>query len=207
MPEKSIGERIRICRETNGYSQAWLANALGINRSTISRYEKGVTEKITISTIEKIAELLGTTKEYLCYGREPIAGGNSKKGDAAGAYLKSPALAYGTIKKESEISEKNLAQICRSGRFVMRVETDALTPRIAPGDLLTVVVSDEVRNKYINVLLMDGKIKMCRLSCENNIVTFMPNNGSMYPEIYKIGELQEKMKIIGYVEKLESGRP
>lgn len=207
MPDKSIGERIRICREENGYSQAWLANALGINRSTISRYEKGITEKITISTIEKIANLLGTTKEYLYYGKDQITAGNLKKGDTAGTYLRSPALTYANIKKESEINEQNLAQICRSGRFILRVETDALTPRIVPGDLLTVTVSNEIKNKYINVLLMGGKIKMCRLTCENNIITFMPNSGSMYPEIYEIGELEEKMKIIGYVEKLESGKP
>ena len=207
MPEKSIGERIRICRETCGYTQAWLAGALGVNRSTISRYEKGETKKITISTIEKIAELLGTTKEYICYGREPIAAGNLEKGDVAGSYLRSPAPAYANIKKESEINEKNLAQICRPGRFIMRVETEALAPRIVPGDLLTIAVSNKIQNKYINVLLMDGKIKMCRLTCENNIVTFMPNKDSMYPEIYKLGELEEKMKIIGYVEKLESIKP
>ena len=40
MPENNMGERIRICREQRGVSQAWLADALGMDRSTIFRYER-----------------------------------------------------------------------------------------------------------------------------------------------------------------------
>ncbi len=207
MPGNQIGARIKTCREACGVSQAWLAEALGINRSTISRYEKGITGKITISTIEKIANLLGTTTEYLYYGGDTIASEAPETKPLSQSYVHASAIAYGKAQKEFEINEKNIAQICRAGRFVMCVETEELTPRIVPGDRLTIVVSEEIQNKYINVLLVDGKIKMCRLTCENGIVTFMPASSSMYPEICTLDELKEKMKIVGYVEKLESSKP
>lgn len=207
MPGNQIGARIKTCREASGVSQAWLAEALGINRSTISRYEKGVTGKITISTIEKIAALLGTTTEYLYYGGDVIVSESSETEAVPPHYVRAPGLVYGKVKKESEINDKNIAQICKAGSFVMSVETEELAPRIVPGDRLTIVVSEEIQNKYINVLLINGKIKMCRLTCENDIVTFMPANGAMYPEICTLDELKEKMKIVGYVERLESSKP
>ena len=209
MPENTVGKRIKACREAGGYSQAWLARELGIDRSTISRYEKGTTGKITLSTLEKIAELLGTTREYLCYGRGPVrvADAGEQAEPAMQDTLRSPAASYHSVRRESELTEKVLAQLCRSGRFVMRVETEELIPRIAPGDQLTVVVSDQIKNKYINLFLADGKIMLRRVSCDGSIVTFMPNGASLYPESYALDELQEKMKIIGYVEKLESSQP
>ncbi len=135
MPENNVGERIKACRESGKYSQAWLARELGIDRSTISRYEKGITEKITLSTLEKIAELLGTTREYLCYGRGPmkIASALPESNDAAQTYLRSPGLPYETVRKESELTEETLPQICRSGRFTMSVETEELAPGLCRG--------------------------------------------------------------------------
>ena len=209
MPEDSVGGRIKACRKVSGHSQAWLARALGINRSTVSRYEKGITEKITLSTLEKIADLLGTTCEYLCYGKGPIhAEAISSEDDSkAPAYLRSPGPLYAEVKKESELTAKTIPQICRSGRFIMRVETEDLAPRIVPGDLLTVVVSDTIKNKYISVLFVDGKIKIRRVTCDDAFVTFMPVSGSLYPEIHAVNELQDTMQVIGYVERLESGKP
>lgn len=46
-------------------SQQDLANALGVNRSTVSRYESGYIEKLPIDTLIPLARVLQTTPEYL----------------------------------------------------------------------------------------------------------------------------------------------
>ena len=208
MPD-SIGARIKACREAKGYSQARLARALDVDRSTIFRYEKGVTEKISLSTLEKIAHILDTTHEYLCYGKGPILRTEAETASTESTpfYMRSPAPGYENVRKESELNEQTLSQYHCASRFIMRVESEDLSPRIVPGDLLTIVVSYEIQNKYVNLLYMDGRVLLRRVTCENNVVTLMPNRGSLYSDIYTIEELKKKMKIIGYAEKLESTKP
>ena len=46
-------------------SQQDLADALGVNRSTVSRYESGGIEKMPIDTLIPLAKILQTTPEYL----------------------------------------------------------------------------------------------------------------------------------------------
>ena len=43
MYKNYIGERLKLLRKTCGYSQQNIANALGIDRTTYSSYERGIT--------------------------------------------------------------------------------------------------------------------------------------------------------------------
>jgi transcriptional regulator with XRE-family HTH domain len=61
----SIGECIKARRLELGLSLENLGDALGVNRSTIKRYEDGKTQRITQKTIELLALALKTTPEYL----------------------------------------------------------------------------------------------------------------------------------------------
>lgn len=61
----SIGERIKQRRKELGYNADYLANKLGVSRSTIFRYEKGDIEKVPVEIIAVLAEILQTTPEYL----------------------------------------------------------------------------------------------------------------------------------------------
>lgn len=56
---------IRERRAKLKMSQQDLANALGVNRSTVSRYESGYIEKMPIDTLIPLARALQTTPEYL----------------------------------------------------------------------------------------------------------------------------------------------
>lgn len=46
-------------------SQQDLANAIGVNKSTISRWESGQIEKVPIDFIQVLADVLKTSPEYL----------------------------------------------------------------------------------------------------------------------------------------------
>lgn len=53
-----IGERIKEARELRRLTQEQLGNALGMNKSTIQRYETGQISKIKIPVLESIAKAL-----------------------------------------------------------------------------------------------------------------------------------------------------
>ena len=60
-----IGQRIRDCRKHRNKTLQDVADAIGVQNSTISRYEKGQIRKIKLPVIEAIASYLGVNPEYL----------------------------------------------------------------------------------------------------------------------------------------------
>lgn len=61
----SVGERIKEKRLEMGLSLEDLAKAIGVNRSTVKRYEDGKILRIPHNVIEMLAVILNTTPEYL----------------------------------------------------------------------------------------------------------------------------------------------
>lgn len=61
----NVGQRIKQRRKELRISADELGKALGKDRSTIFRYEKGDIEKLPIDILEPIAKVLKTTPQYL----------------------------------------------------------------------------------------------------------------------------------------------
>lgn len=61
----TVGERIKQRRKELNISANALGIKLGVNRSTICRYESGYIEKMPIDILKPIAKALNTTPEYL----------------------------------------------------------------------------------------------------------------------------------------------
>lgn len=59
-----FGENVRTLREKAGYTQAEIANLLGIAQPTYAQYETGA-KAPTVYTAVKLAQKLGTTCEQL----------------------------------------------------------------------------------------------------------------------------------------------
>jgi mRNA interferase RelE/StbE len=61
-----IGERIAQRRNQLGLTMGDIANDIGVNKSTIQRYEKGTISKLKLPVIESIARRLNVTLDWLC---------------------------------------------------------------------------------------------------------------------------------------------
>lgn len=59
-----LGERLRRARERQGLTQAKVAEALGVERSTYTRWESGLREP-DIDTIHRVADILAVSVAYL----------------------------------------------------------------------------------------------------------------------------------------------
>jgi len=60
-----IGDRIRECRISQKKTLEQVAEAIGVSRQTMSRYETGVIGNIPSDKIEAIAKYLKTTPAFL----------------------------------------------------------------------------------------------------------------------------------------------
>ncbi len=65
-----IGNRIKQAREFKGYTQEQLGKELGMNKSTIQRYETGQISKIKLPVLEAIANALNVNPNWLALKSE-----------------------------------------------------------------------------------------------------------------------------------------
>ncbi len=66
----SIGERISSLRKEQNISQGQLADALGVSRQAVSKWENDQSSPDTLKLI-RLADILDTGVEYLATGKEP----------------------------------------------------------------------------------------------------------------------------------------
>jgi Zn-dependent peptidase ImmA (M78 family)/transcriptional regulator with XRE-family HTH domain len=60
---KATGALIVLARESRGYTQAWLADAVGISQSKLSKYEVDAIEA-SENDLDRLSEVLGYTREF-----------------------------------------------------------------------------------------------------------------------------------------------
>lgn len=60
-----IGERIKEARNDLGFTQEQLGSAIGVNKSTIQRYETGQIKKLKLPVIESIAKALCVNPDWI----------------------------------------------------------------------------------------------------------------------------------------------
>ena len=60
-----FGKRLKETREGLNISAEELAEAIGVNKATIHRYETGYFKSIKLDKLDKIAEFLNVSKSYL----------------------------------------------------------------------------------------------------------------------------------------------
>ena len=87
----SIGERIVQLRSQKNMSQGQLAQALGVSRQAISKWENDLSSPDTIHLI-KLSDILDTEVEYLATGRKPV--------------YEEPPIVLNMVKKVDKVVEK-----------------------------------------------------------------------------------------------------
>lgn len=143
----TIGDRIRSVRESKGIEQTELANAVGISKQTLYKYEKGIISQIPSDKIEEIAKYLLVSPAYLMGWDTSIKSDNlapmPEKLTAGGKIYvlgKVPAGvpidAIQDIVDEIEISEK----MANDGHeyFALLVSGDSMYPEYMDGDVVIV---------------------------------------------------------------------
>lgn len=68
----TLGEKIRTLRLENGMSMEELAHLLGVQRSAVNKYEKGIVVNLKRSTIAALARIFSVSPSYFLDDDFPI---------------------------------------------------------------------------------------------------------------------------------------
>jgi DNA-binding XRE family transcriptional regulator len=65
---ETMGDRIRLLRQSKGLTQEQLGDRLGVSKVAVSQWETGGTSNVRLKTFLALVEELGTTPHYLIFG-------------------------------------------------------------------------------------------------------------------------------------------
>lgn len=203
------GRRIKELREAQGMTMEQLGNGLGVNKSTIKRYEDGSTKRITIATYEKLATILGTTVLYL------MEGVSEKKEHTS--FLKpmpqmyaipilgvikagEPIIAQNEILGYTYIDNKNTENF-----FALKVKGDSMDlVNIKDGSVVVVKRQEYLENGDIGVALIDNEdATVKRVFINGDIATLIPQSSNPQNQPIIVNLKEQDFKILGKVIKAE----
>ncbi len=209
--DNEIGKRIKEKRLECGMTMEQLGNRLGVNRSTVKRYEDGETKSIKLPTLKEIASVLGTTTKYLL-GEENHS-----------VVMKQTSVPY-TVNRLTRIP---VLGIIRAGNpitanqevlgytyvdagdpenyFALRVTGDSMNAaRIFENDVVICRKQDYVENGQIAVVLIDNEdATIKRFYSEGEFIRLEPQSTNSDNHTIIVNPKEKPFKILGKVVKVE----
>lgn len=168
MDSVRIGARIKNAREAKSMSQEELGEQLGLNKSSIQRYESGQVQRIKLPIIENMSKILNVNPNWLVLKSDDpnmpreLSNISAVVGDqniynvpvfesvsaGFGAYASSEVLDY------IPVIITNPADV--EDTIAIKVKDDSMYPKIEDGDIIIVRRQTSVDSGDIAVVLLDG---------------------------------------------------
>lgn len=115
MSDFTPAQRIKRAFEETGMSYAEFEKATGISKSALQRYASGVTKKIPVDVMEKIAPVLGVSISYLMGWDEnapPRSEGHTPKRPVSDEEIKFALFG------DTAVDDQDLADVKRFAAFI-----------------------------------------------------------------------------------------
>ena len=201
-----LGKRIRDKREETGMTMEQLGKLLGVNKSTIKRYEDGETKSIKLAVLEKIAAIFGTTTSYLYYGNTDTHPASTpvkklSKIPVLGLIRAgSPIIANEEILGYTFIDEND-----PENYFALKVTGDSMNAaRIYEGDVVICRKQSFVENGQIAVVLIDNEdATVKRFYSDGDTVRLEPQSTNPENHTIILNSKENRFEILGRVVKVE----
>ena len=209
-----IGKRIESARTELNLTQEDLAKELGLNKSTIQRYETGQIKKIKLPVIHAMAKMLNVNPSWLSDqsdNREAVKPVNSNAeflskneiriipvfetvSAGFGAYASNEIIDYMPLYIESDYEAEET--LC------IKVKGDSMYPKIENGDIVQVHKQDSVDNGQIAVVLIDGDEGLVKkVFVYNDYIELISINPEYPPKRFENEEMN-RVEIVGLVRKI-----
>lgn len=198
-----IRDRIRRRREELGLSLEDVARVLGVNRSTVYRYETNEIGRLSVETLGPLAAALHCTPAYLMglEEKEPSITENYVTfpitGEVAAGY--SHAGEADAIQDTVDVPAQYLRGRPASDYFVLRVVGDSMYPDYKSGDLVLVLKTPTLsRSGQIGVVQNggDATLKKVEYVMGEDWLRLVPLNRD-YPEQVVTGPELEEWRVRG----------
>ena len=163
-----IGYRIRSRREELGLTQDDLAKEIGLNKSTIQRYESGNISRLKLPVIDAIAQFLHVSPQWIAGKSDtmdevPRIPANAIPYTPPQYYapvLGSVRAGVGGLAVQEIIGQEPLDErYANDGEdyFWLKVTGDSMAPRIMEGDLVLIRAQRSVDSGTLAVVTVDGE--------------------------------------------------
>ena len=206
----TTGERIKKRRKELDISVDILAEKIGVDRSTIYRYERGDIEKVPISVLEPVAKALHTTVSFLMGwndspSRSPLPTAEEFEKYGLRPITKKRVPLLGNIPcGEPKYADEDIECYVEIGNdvkadFCLRAKGDSMIgARIHDGDLVFIRSTPQVDNGQIAAVIIDDEATLKRVYYypENNMMILKPEN-SKYKDLIYLGDQLETVRILG----------
>jgi len=198
MRKETIAERIKRRRLELGLSPEYVAEKIGKSRATYYRYESDEIEKMPISALKPLADVLQVSVGYILTGRDEA---NIKRVPLLGSVAAGqPMCAVEEYGEYVVISGDTPVQV----DFCVRVKGDSMIDaRIQDGDLVFVRQQPVVDNGDIAVVLINDEVTLKRFYKTREGVILKPEN-SKYPPLYLSKADFKEVRILGKAVMFQS---
>ena len=187
----NIYERIKQRRLQLGLSAEEVAEALNISRATMYRYEGGQIEKMPVTIIAPLSEILDISPTELLGLNEPVVE-KGKRIPLVGC------IACGSpITAEENIEDYVTAPLGCDADFALRCKGDSMIrARICDGDIVFIHAQSDCSNGEIAAVLIGDEATLKRVYKQKDSITLMPENSEYSPLFYS-GEQLNEIRILG----------
>ncbi len=204
----NIGHNMKALRESENMTQGDLASKIGVSRSTIGMYERGLREP-DFETTEAIADLFNVDMNYL------LGKGGSENSDFFSARQRNRIPVLGSIPAGIAIEaiedvtdwEELPDRMMKGGKqyFGLKVKGDSMWPDFLEGDTVIIQRQPVCENGDICAVYINGfeaTLKQVRLHDDGSI-TLQPKNPNYPPRTFTAEEVKTTpVTIAGVVVEL-----
>ena len=201
-----IGKRIKEAREIRELTQEQLGKELGMNKSTVQRYETGQVAKIKLPVLESIAKVLNVNPDWLVlksdemhisiatipFVKNIISLPKTKKVPLVGTIACGiPITAEENVDDYIDMDEDIHAD------FALRCKGDSMiNARIFDGDIVYIRQQPDVENGEIAAVYIDGEATLKRVFKHKNSLELRAENPT-FKNLYYEGQELENIRILG----------
>lgn len=195
----TMGDRIHQMRKARDLTLEYVGKFTGVAKSTVRKWETGEIANIRSDNLQRLADLFGTTLEYLVDGTQPnIIYKNlepipeSRLVPVIGSIACGvPILAEENVEGYAELDKRVSAD------FALRCIGDSMiNAHIFDGDLVFIRKQPDVNNGEIAAVVIAEEATLKRVYKYPNRLELRPEN-PLFPVLQYEGEDLEQVRIIG----------
>lgn len=208
---KLVGNRLKQAREEKGISLEDAGKKVGVNKSTVLRWENGQTEKFKIPTLEILADYYGVNSSWII-GNDNCKYSTERIDVFGNPVVSIPILGivkagYNYLAEENWIGtidvEKKLAE--SGDLFALKVHGDSMSPTLIEDDIVIIKKQDDFENGDIVVAIVNGDEATIKKGKKSDTsILLQPLNNDYEPLIFTYDEMKTiPVTIVGIVKQLK----
>lgn len=179
-----IGVRLKTSREQNDLTIKDVANRIGLSTSTISRYENGIVENVSLPTMQMLADLYKVNVLWLLGKSEDKHERTINKQSTISVPLVGTIAAGTPILAEENIERYFNIDSSIKADFCLRIKGDSMINEgIHNNDIVFIHQQPILENGEIGAVIIDGEATLKRVYKTNTGIVLQPANEKYAPII------------------------